>query len=138
MTGNDIYYYLSPLHLSLPRKPTPQPRPGAHGRFFLTIWDPEAVDPRYTGGKGSGLAKLCRAIADLKEMGLPVDVPFAVVFGPNFARRLLLTDPGLLDLVKELEAALARGEEVNDLLAKIRQRIMSCLLYTSPSPRDRG
>ena len=125
MTGNDIYYYLSPLHLSLPRKLASQPRPEARGRFFLTIWDPEAVDPRYTGGKGSGLAKLCRAIADLKEMGLPVDVPFAVVFGPSFARRLLLTDPGLLELVKELEAALARGEEVNDLLAKIRQRIMS-------------
>ena len=71
MTGNDIYYYLSPLHLSLPRKLASQPRPEARGRFFLTIWDPEAVDPRYTGGKGSGLAKLCRAIADLKRWGYP-------------------------------------------------------------------
>ena len=129
MTGN-IYYYMSPPHLSLPGRTRAGlgPKSGAgpsEGKFFVSIWDEEAVDPRITGGKGSGLAKLCRGIADLKALGLPVDVPFAVVLTPNFMRRLVSTDPGLIEKVKELEEALARGREVNELLREIRERILS-------------
>ncbi len=92
-------------------------------KLFLTIWDEEAVDPRFTGAKGAGLAKICRAIADLKEKGLPVDVPFAVVLGPPFVRKLLASDPSIAEKVRELEKALEERKEVGHLLAEIREKI---------------
>ncbi|RLI11481.1 hypothetical protein DRO33_04025, partial [Candidatus Bathyarchaeota archaeon] len=117
-----IYYYLGNPQLSIMKRPRPAPR--VEEKLFLTIWDDEAVDPRFTGGKGAGLAKIYRAIAELKALGLPVDVPFAVILAPPFIRRLLATNPEILEKVRELEEALARGEEVGPLLAEIRELIM--------------
>ena len=93
-------------------------------KLFLTIRDEEAIDPRFTGGKGAGLAKIYRAVAELQALGLPIDVPFAVILGPPFVRRLLASNPRVLELVRELEDALSRGKDVGGLLAKIRALIM--------------
>ena len=118
MLRQSIYYYLGPSLIVKKREPVGKAQEKEE-KLFLTIRDEEAIDPRFTGGKGAGLAKIYRAIVDLQELGLPVDVPFATVLGPPFVRRLLTSDPRIIELVKELEDAF-------------------CLLYTSPSPRDRG
>ena len=118
-----IYYYVS-APPTLVGRPRYEEGRRVEEKLFFTIRDEEAVDPRFTGGKGAGLAKIYRAIVDLKELGLPVDVPFAVILGPPFVRRLLATNPRILELVRELEEGLARRKEVNDILARIRAMIM--------------
>ncbi|HEW89716.1 MAG TPA: hypothetical protein ENG43_00050, partial [Candidatus Bathyarchaeota archaeon] len=123
MLRRSIYYYVS-APPTLVGRPRYEEGRRVEEKLFFTIRDEEAVDPRFTGGKGAGLAKIYRAIVDLKELGLPVDVPFAVILGPPFVRRLLATNPRILELVRELEEGLARRKEVNDILARIRAMIM--------------
>ena len=122
--GTGIYYYLAPPRSFIAPRARARVVTRAEEKLFLTIRDEEAVDPRFTGGKGAGLAKIYRAIAELKAKGLPVDVPFAVILGPPFVRRLLSSDPRILEKVRALEEALSRGEEVGPLLAEIRELIM--------------
>ena len=121
--GTGIYYYLAPPRSFIAPRARARVVTRAEEKLFLTIRDEEAVDPRFTGGKGAGLAKIYRAIAELKAKGLPVDVPFAVILGPPFVRRLLSSDPRILEKVRALEEALSRGEEVGPLLAEIRELI---------------
>ena len=121
MLRTTIYYYLPPPELSAGRG-------GGQGRseerLYLTIWDERAVDPRWSGGKGAGVAKILRAISELKAMGLPVSVPFAIILTPHFTKRLLNSEPRILEKVKKLEEALGKGEEVGELLEEIRDLIM--------------
>ena len=122
MLGNTIYYYLP--------SPSLQKRREARAareeeKLFLTIWDEEATDPKWSGGKGAGVARIYRAIRELKARGLPVDVPFAIILPPAFTRRLLRSDPAIIEKVRELEEALRKGKEVGKLLKEIRDLIMN-------------
>ena len=56
-----------------------------------------------------------------------------------------LSDHALQSKTDEFKQRLERGEDINDLLveafAVVREaarRVIGCLLYTSPSPRDRS
>ncbi len=42
--------------------------------YMYHIKDPEALNPKNTGGKGSGLAKIYQVVRKLKKAGLFVDV----------------------------------------------------------------
>ena len=123
MLRQSIYYYMGAPLIVKKRKSIKRPS-GEGEKLFLTIRDEEAIDPRFTGGKGAGLAKIYRAITDLQALGLPIDVPFAVILGPPFVRKLLTSNPRIVEMVEELEDALSRGEDVSALLTKIRAMIM--------------
>jgi pyruvate,water dikinase len=71
--------------------------------LIVNIEEEIATDGRYTGGKGSNLAKLFHILGK-------GNVPYAVMATTEFAK-ILLNDPEIVDLVKQLDAALAKDDE---------------------------
>jgi pyruvate,water dikinase len=85
--------------------------------LIVNIEEKIATDGRFTGGKGANLAKLFHILG--KD-----NVPYAVMVTTEFAK-MLLNDPGIVDLVKELDAALAKDDEgeAKKIAKKIRNVI---------------
>lgn len=92
-------------------------------KYIYDIEESDALDPRNTGGKGSGLAKLHKAIEKLSRRGLPVTVPPALVLGPPIIEFVLQQSPEILQEVKELEEKLEKGEDFSQYTSRIRQFI---------------
>ena len=92
-------------------------------RYSYNIAEKEALDPRNTGGKGAGLAKMFQAINELIDLGLPVAVPPALVLAPPLARRVLHQDPKIAAEVKELEERLEEGKDFSKHAERIRGMI---------------
>lgn len=100
-------------------------------KYVYDIEEFEAIDPRNTGGKGSGLAKLHQAIKGLVERKLPVTVPPALVQAPEFVREILQLSPEIGDEVRELEERLDQAEDYSEQARRIRQLIEN--IKISPS-----
>jgi len=71
--------------------------------LIVNIEEKIATDGKFTGGKGANLAKLFHMLG--KD-----NVPYAVMVTTEFAK-MLLNDPEIVSLVKELDAALAKDDE---------------------------
>ncbi len=94
-----------------------------HQKIVFDIQEKDATDPKNTGGKGSGLAKLYQAISVLGEKRLPVTVPPALVLGPPFVKMLLDENREIRDYVKGMEDTLRRGEDPSANTKKIRRLV---------------
>jgi len=92
--------------------------------LIVNIEEEIAADGRFTGGKGSSLAKLFHILG--KD-----NVPYAVMATTEFAK-ILLNDPAIVDLVKELDAALAKDDE--DEARKIAKKIIDLIENIKTNP----
>ena len=79
--------------------------------LIVNIEEEIAAEGRYTGGKGANLAKLFHILGKS-------NVPYAVMVTTEFAK-MLLHDPAIVDLVNELDAALAKDDEEESRLSLI-------------------
>ena len=91
--------------------------------FMYPLKDVEALNPKNTGGKGSGLAKIYRAVIKLKKAGLPVDVSSALVLTPRFIECVLKLNPKIRDEVLKLEEKLKTEGDFSVHTRKIREMI---------------
>jgi pyruvate,water dikinase len=81
--------------------------------LIVNIEEKIAAEGRFTGGKGANLAKLFHILGK-------GNVPYAVMATTEFAK-ILLNDPTIVDLVKELDAVLAKDDE--DEAQKVAKKI---------------
>ena len=93
--------------------------------LIVNIEEKIATDGRFTGGKGANLAKLFHILG--KD-----NVPYAVMVTTEFAK-MLLNDPDIVDLVKELDAALAKDDE--DEAKKIAKKIRDVIENIKTQPK---
>ena len=92
--------------------------------LIVNIEEDIAADGRFTGGKGANLAKLFHILG--KD-----NVPYAVMVTTEFAK-LLLHDPAIVGLVKELDAVLARDDE--EAAKKIAKKIIDVIENIKTQP----
>jgi phosphoenolpyruvate synthase/pyruvate phosphate dikinase len=92
--------------------------------LIVNIEEDIAADGRFTGGKGSSLAKLFHILG--KD-----NVPYAVMVTTEFAK-ILLSDPAILKLVKELDAVLAKDNE--DEARKVAKKIRNFIENIKTQP----
>jgi pyruvate,water dikinase len=85
--------------------------------LIVNIEEEIAADGKYTGGKGANLAKLFHILGK-------GNVPYAVMVTTEFAK-ILLNDPAIVDLVKELDAALDKDDEAE--AKKIAKKTMDLI-----------
>jgi len=97
-------------------------------KYMYHISEAEAIDPKNSGGKGSGLAKIYRSLFRLKDAELPVDVPPALVLTPRFIEHLLKLNPEIRSEVVKLEAALNSDGDFSGHTRRIRELIESIKL----------
>jgi phosphoenolpyruvate synthase/pyruvate phosphate dikinase len=83
--------------------------------LIVNIEEEIAADGQFTGGKGANLAKLFHILGK-------GNVPYAVMATTEFAK-MLLHDPAIVDLVNELDAALAKDDE--EASKKIAKKIVT-------------
>jgi pyruvate,water dikinase len=93
--------------------------------LIVNIEEDIAADGRFTGGKGSSLAKLFHVLG--KD-----NVPYAIMATTEFVK-ILLNDPAIVDLVKELDDALAKDDE--DEARKIAEEIIGFIENIKTQPR---
>jgi pyruvate,water dikinase len=92
--------------------------------LIVNIEEEIAADGRFTGGKGANLAKLFHILGK-------GNVPYAVMVTTEFAK-MLLHDPAIVDLVNELEAALAKDDEEES--KKIAKKIVNVIENIKTQP----
>jgi pyruvate,water dikinase len=93
--------------------------------LIVNIEEKIAADGRYTGGKGANLAKLFHILG--KD-----NVPYAVMVTTEFAK-MLLNDPHIVDLVKELDSALDKDDE--DEAKKLAKKIRDVIEHIKTQPK---
>jgi len=81
--------------------------------LIVNIEEKIAADGKFTGGKGANLAKLFHILGK-------GNVPYAIMVTTEFAK-MLLNDPHIVNLVKQLDAALDKDDE--DEAKKIAKKI---------------
>jgi pyruvate,water dikinase len=89
--------------------------------MIVSIYDEMGLDPSKVGGKGLGLARIERAIRPLKEKGLPVEVPPAIVLTPEFVKKIFTSNPALREIIIELDSAINDNRTYYDELKEIRE-----------------
>ncbi len=97
-------------------------------KLYVSIFDDEALDPKNVGGKGYGLARVERAIRPLREEGLPVSVPPALILTPKFTSLLFSINPKLNELVEKLDKMIEENRPYADETKEIRDIILSTKL----------
>jgi pyruvate,water dikinase len=93
--------------------------------LIVNIEEKIAADGRFTGGKGANLAKLFHILG--KD-----NVPYAVMVTTEFAK-MLLNDPAILGLVKELDSALTKDDEAK--ARKIAKKIRNFIENIKTQPK---
>jgi pyruvate,water dikinase len=93
--------------------------------LIVNIEEKIAADGRFTGGKGANLAKLFHILGE-------GNVPYAVMATTEFAK-MLLNDPAIIDLVNELDAALAKDNE--DEAQKVAKKVRTVIENIKTQPR---
>jgi pyruvate,water dikinase len=89
--------------------------------MIISIYDKTGLNPSAVGGKGAGLARIERAIRPLKEKGLPVEVPPAIVLTPEFIKKLFTSNPALREVILKLDSAINENRSYYDELREIRE-----------------
>ena len=93
--------------------------------LIVNIEEEIAADGRFTGGKGSNLAKLFQILGE-------GNVPYAIMVTTEFAK-LLLHDPEIVELVIKLDAALNADNEKE--AKKLAEKIIEVIENINTQPK---
>jgi pyruvate,water dikinase len=96
--------------------------------MIVSIYDEEGLNPSNVGGKGLGLARIERAIRPLKDNGLPVEVPPAIVLTPKFIKKLFTSNSALRQVIMELNSAINENRSYYDELKNTREILSNITL----------